>query len=81
MRVSKYSRKFHDPWGNKHGNRRAHIIGFQFQVGKSSLSDEVAQGEVNVHRCVFFLDKTAVFESTSSQFVRGGKNGNERLKR
>lgn len=81
MKLTVHGRKFHDAWGNDHGNRYGQIVGYQFLVGKSSLSDEVCHGQVNVHKRVGFIDRTSVYESSGSRFVRSGKRSAERLRR
>jgi len=81
MRVSRYGRRFHDPWGNKHGNRFGSMIRFQYQVGKSSLSNAIADGEANVHGEVYHLDKALYFEHAGNKFVRTGMRSPERIRR
>lgn len=81
MRLTAHGRKFHDPWGNKWGNREGSVIRFQWLVGKTSLSREIMNGEANVHRCAGFIDRTSVYESSGSRFIRGAKRSVERLRK
>jgi hypothetical protein len=81
MRLTRYGRKFHDPWGNNWGHRQGDIVRFQYKVGKSSMSNEIANGEANVHKRVGFIDRTSVYESSGSRFVRSGRRSTERLRR
>jgi hypothetical protein len=76
MKISRYSRRFHDPWGSKQGNRCGTIIKFQFQAGKIMLEKE----EGSVHDG-YHIDTVSVLESTHKKFVRTGKNSSEKLRR
>ena len=37
--VARYYRRFHDPWGNKRGNRCGRIGNFQYLLGKMMMPD------------------------------------------
>jgi hypothetical protein len=83
--VNRYCRKFHDPWGNKQGNRRSQVCRWQYMVGKAQLhkttwsdNDEVF---VNVNDKRSRLDLIAAREHTASRYLLSTKRGVERMRR
>jgi hypothetical protein len=79
MKLSKQSRRFHDPWGSKFGNIRGSVLKFQYQVGKGSLGDMGSGGDIHGH--IYLLDKPATYEHNTNRYVRNAKRSVERLKR
>jgi hypothetical protein len=83
MNISKFSRRFHDPWGNKRGTRSGTIIRFQYMVTKSELQDHEYYGDtgepINSH--IYFFDQVGSYERNKSIYVRTGKNGSEKIRR
>ena len=77
MRVSRFSRRFHDPWGNKNGNQIGSIIRRQYRVGQADLSGDI-EGISSVRGRI---DAVHMYESTGGRFIRGAKNSVERLRR
>ena len=67
MRLSKRSRKFHDPWGNKFSNRVGTIVRFQYHIGLGDLGSR--KGSVNIASRVF--DTVGSQEHNKDRFVRG----------
>jgi len=78
MKISAWSRRFHDPWGNKNGNRFGHITGYQFQIAQSEVSDDRRQ-MVDSHSGRF--DRMKRYESNGSRFVKTTGQGVESLRR
>lgn len=82
--ITTRTRKFHDPWGNKRGNRCAAVIRHQYLVGKSSLSRSWREPDKNVHNVneeKYFFDSGAVINHTGDKYVLCSKYGVERLRR
>jgi hypothetical protein len=68
---------FHDPWGNKNGNRYGSPIRYQYMVSCSSIIDK----GVDVREYIGHIDKPSRSESTGIRHVRHGKRSIERLRR
>lgn len=82
MRVSNRSRKFHDPWGNKSGNKVGSVIRFQYLVGASSLRKMPDEGpRVNVNEERYNIDWAHAVEHTAHKFILGSRRSIERLRR
>jgi len=83
MKISRWSRRFHDPWGNKHWNRAGSPIRGQYNVSLSGLSGSNAPivGAVGVDGQRCNIDGTSVIESTGNRFVKATKRSVERLRR
>jgi hypothetical protein len=79
MRISRFSRRFHDPWGNKYGNRCGSPIRFQFQVSKQGSRYDEDGGSLDDNR--YYVDKTVSIESVGNRFVKATKRSMERLRR
>lgn len=78
MRISRFSRRFHDPWGNDFGNRYGSPIRFQYMASYAALIDS-DMGGVDDRRKM--IDRSASFESTGNKFVKAAKRSIERLRR
>ena len=81
MRISRFSRKFHDPWGSKNGNRYGSPVRFQYLVGASGLNGRSQECDAGVDECRAAIDRPAYFESTNNKFARATKRSVERLRR
>jgi hypothetical protein len=79
MKISKQCRKFHDPWGNKYGNRKGQTIRFQYMVGLGSIYE--GNDGSDVHSESMAIDKVRGYEHNGNRFVRGSKRSSERLRR
>lgn len=80
MKVSRWSRRFHDPWGNKNGNRYGSPIRFQYQVSKTGLTGyDALDGGVDDSR--YYVDRSINIESVGNKFVKAGRRSAERLRR
>ena len=76
MKISARSRKFHDPWGNRAGNRQGQICRWQYMVGIAGLGDEIP----SVNERKPFVDGLRNYEYNMDRFVLG-KNSTEALRR
>lgn len=72
MKISRYIRRFHDPWGNKSGGR---LCDEQWRVGQASR----VSGRPDARR--WAVDYVSYAERTSTDYIRTGKHGIEKLKR
>ena len=77
MRVSRFSRKLHDPWGNKFADDVGAIIKRQVLVGKT----QVRTGSGCINSGIYELDAVHAIEGTWRKYVHGGKNSTEKLRR
>lgn len=80
MKISRASRRFHDPWGSsKYGNRHGSVCRWQYLVGYEQLDDDDSGGDINSKRWRF--DYAAEREHNAERFVRTNKHGVEKLRR
>lgn len=45
--INRRERRFHDPWGNKNGNRYGSIIRWQYQVAQSEIESYFGETSIN----------------------------------
>ena len=83
MKVSRRSRKFHDPWGNKHGNSMGHICHMSFLVGKSESNDVDEHDNDHGHPLstrIYHFDNVSCREHLYNSYIRA-KHAPEKLRR
>lgn len=86
MRISSYSRLFHDPHGSRRLGKNGSVTGRQYMVGAGSLQSVPAQSGIpyeaaNVSKRVGYMDRVSRWERNATKFVRTGKSCVERLRR
>lgn len=59
MKLNRRSRRFHDPWGSRRGNRCGGVMRHQYLVGQTSELISVRHG----------VDYTQTLENTEDRFV------------
>ena len=72
MKISRAIRRFHDPWGNRSGGN---LCDEQWRVGQAGR----ISGRPDAKR--WAVDWTSYAERASSDYVKTGKRGIEKLKR
>lgn len=73
MRVSRFARRFHDPWGNRQGNVRGTICKFQYLVGATQFSHDDEGVPVCARGVRVDRDKYS-YSGSAARFVRGSKS-------
>jgi hypothetical protein len=76
MKISRYHKKIHDPWGSKFANLLGSPVCRQFDVGRSEYLPTPRVDDAHVH-----IDIMSILERTNRRFVRTGKHGIEKLRR
>jgi len=69
MKLNRRSRRFHDPWGSRRGNRFGSVMHHQYLVGQSSELASVRHGVDYVHLLENNEDRF-VFSTKSIEKVR-----------
>ena len=83
--ISRFSRRFHDPWGNKNGNRYGSPTRLQYVTAVAGLTysktagRDVCDGSIDMFR--HNIDRTLNIESVGNKFVKATKRSVERLRR
>lgn len=68
MSISCRSRRFHDPWGSRRGNRQGSVIKWSYMVGQADLTDDFGKSlDINKNRQE--LDTVAIAERNTARFV------------
>ena len=68
MKLNMRCRSFHDPWGNKYGNRHGSVIRMQYAVSHSELD---SGGHVN--NMMWYFNTTKRMDYQYDRFVHGSK--------
>lgn len=66
-RVNPYERAFHDPWGNRRGNKGG-IINYQYQVCQAEIMSYYETGSLN--KDLWYWDKSRMLEHNHGRFTR-----------
>lgn len=78
MSINRAERRFHDPWGNKNGNKFGRIINLQYLVAQVEIDSYFSGASVN--RALWNLDKPRMLEHNFGRFVRTNRRV-EKLRR
>lgn len=81
MKIAKFHKKLHDPWGNKYHNVCGSIIRLQYMVGKGSLTHRYEHDAGNPGKELYYVDRCHNLEATGTKFVRIGKHSTEKMRR
>lgn len=68
-KVARFSRWFHDPWGNKQANERGTICKTQYGVGATQLNDRAMGPGVRNMKGYWYTDKPSYFEYNNARFI------------